>query len=89
MTHGQADDLAGVKVHDGGNIEPAFQRLDISDVLYPDLIGVGVFGFRRQPVGRDGMSMVAVGGPHPVTGLLVTAKSLRPHGRAMRLRPWW
>lgn len=38
LAHGPADDLAGVHVEDGGEMEPAFARRNVGQVGQPDLV---------------------------------------------------
>ena len=75
FAHGPADDLAAVKVEDGGEIKPAFLSFDIGDVGHPDLVGSGSLGGFGQAVGRDGMVVLAVGGLDAVAPLLVWCNS--------------
>jgi len=57
-----AHDFSAVKVHHGGQVEPALGRQEVSDVGDPDAIGGLGFWGRRQQIGGDGMGMIGVGG---------------------------
>src|SRR6267378_1119153 len=65
IRHRPADDLAAVQVHDGGQIEPALNSLDISDVGEPDLVQRGGAEVPLEQVRGDREVVTAVGGAHP------------------------
>src|SRR4029077_11804262 len=65
IAHRPADDPAAVRVHDGGQIEPAPVGLDISDVGEPDLVRRGGAEVPLDQVCRDREVVTAVGGSHP------------------------
>ncbi len=48
LAHGPADDLAGVDVGDGGEVEPAFSGRDVDQIGEPDLVG----SFRLETSGE-------------------------------------
>src|ERR1700738_5028950 len=64
IRHRPADDLAAVQVHDGGQIEPALNSLDISDVGEPDLVQRGGAEVPLEQVRGDREVVTAVGGAH-------------------------
>jgi hypothetical protein len=87
FTGGPADDLAAVKIQDGGQVKPALRGLNVSDVGQPDLVGSSGIGQLRQAVGRDGLVVLAVGGDHAVTALLAPANLLLAHQPADAVAP--
>lgn len=77
--HGPADDFAAVKVHDGGQIKPAFVRLDIGDVAHPLLIWSGRRRGFGQAIGRDRQIMFAVRGQNSIAFLLPAKDAFLAH----------
>lgn len=63
LAHRPADNLAGVHVEDGGEVEPAFAGRDVGQVGEPDLVGSRRLEVPGQPVGRDGIAVTAVRRP--------------------------
>src|SRR5665213_3155054 len=62
FAHGPAGESAAVKVHDAGQIEPAFLGRHVGDVPEPDVVGGAGSAHVRQAIGGDGLVVVAVGG---------------------------
>src|SRR5438477_5067204 len=62
LLHGPAHDPAAVEIHDRGQIEPAFGGRDVGDVTDPNLIDAFGSSSMGQPIGRDGIIVLAVGG---------------------------
>jgi hypothetical protein len=64
ILHGPTDDFTAKEIHDTGQVKEAFAGGQIGDVTDPNLID----GRRRralgEPVGRDGVIVVTVGGTH-------------------------
>ena len=79
ILHSPADDLAAIKVHDAGEVEEPFGRGQVSDITDPDLIdGCG----RRslgEPVRRDGLIMIAIGGADPKSLAAACGQALLTH----------
>src|ERR1700724_3462320 len=65
IAHRPADNPAAVKVHDGGQIEPALIGLDVGDVGEPDGVRRGSDEVPIQQVRSDRKVVAAVGRPHP------------------------
>src|ERR1700758_2382596 len=65
IRHRPADDLAAIKVHDRGQIEPALLGLDVSDVGEPDLVRSSGDEVALEKIRGDREIVTAVGGPHP------------------------
>src|SRR6185312_1128813 len=59
---GPTDDAPAVKIHDGGQIEPALGGGHVSDVAPPHAIDGLWPTLLCQPVGRNGMGMIGIGG---------------------------
>jgi len=59
---GPADDFAAPQIEDGRQIKPAFGRFQVGDVGQPTLIGAGGSRTLGDEIGRDRLSMAAVGG---------------------------
>lgn len=78
-TGSPTDDLAAIKVHHGGQIQPALSREDISDVTGPDPIKGFGSGRDRQVVGSNGMRMVGIGSPRSESPLLTGFKVKGAH----------
>lgn len=70
LAHSPAGQPAAVEVQNAGQVEPAFLGVDVSDVADPDLVGRIRSGQFGQPIGGDGLVVVAVGGagPEPAFG---------------------
>ena len=79
FTHGPADEPAAVLVQDAGQIKPAFLGGHVGDVAPPDLVGGTRSGQFRQPVGGDGLVVVAVGGADPEAAFGASAEALLTH----------
>ena len=77
--HRPADDLATPQIHDQRQIHPALGGRHISDVLEPDLIRAGGRWSLGQPVGRDGLVVVAVGGAGHKTRLGLRPQAMFVH----------
>ena len=77
--HRPADDLATPQIHDQRQIHPALGGRHISDVLEPDLIRAGGRRSLGQPVGRDGLVVVAVGGAGHKTRLGLRPQAMFVH----------
>ena len=77
--HGPTDKPTAVEVEHAGQVQPAFASLDVGNVPNPDLVGSR--GRRRfwQPIGSDGVIVVAVGGPHSILTLLASAEAQPLH----------
>src|ERR1700751_6031459 len=65
IRHRPADDLAAIKVHDRGQIEPALISLDVGDVGEPDPVRRGGDEVALEQVRDDREVVTAVGGAHP------------------------
>jgi len=63
LAHGPADDLAGVYVEDGGEMEAAFARWDVGEVGESDMTGGRRLEVSGQSVGRDWIAVAAVRRP--------------------------
>ena len=59
---GPAEDLARGQLLDGGEVEPAFIRLNVADVSEPDLVRPVCAEVPIQPVGGNRVVVTAVGG---------------------------
>ncbi len=78
LTHGPADDLAGVNIEDGDEVEPALAGRDVGQVGEPDLVGSRRLEVAGQPAGRDGIAVTAVGRPGPSREAAPTRRAARP-----------
>jgi len=79
ILHGPADNLAAVKIHDAGEVEKALGGAQVSDVTDPDLIdGAGRWSF-GEPIGRDGLIMVAIGGANAKGAAASSGQALLAH----------
>jgi hypothetical protein len=56
-----AEDFAAIEVHDGGQIEPALDGKDVSNVADPDPVGGGDWWGLNQMVLGDGQAVTRVG----------------------------
>lgn len=79
VLHGPADDSAAVKIHDTGKVEKAFGGGQVSDVADPDLIDSGRRRSLGEPVGRDGLIMVAIGGAEAKSAAAPCGQALLAH----------
>src|SRR5207253_10869174 len=73
LPEGPADDPPAVKIQDGRQIDWSSCARDVGDIRYPNPVRPAGQRQIAQAIGRDGMLMVAIGRPHPVTAPLPSA----------------
>src|SRR5262249_53852105 len=61
VSQGPADDLAAIKIHDCGQINPASGAADIGDVGHPDLVKPSRQALFPEAVGSGAIEVLAVG----------------------------
>ena len=59
---GPAEDSAAIEVHDGGQVEPALEGEDISNVANPHPVGGSDWWGLSQTILSDGQAVTRVGG---------------------------
>lgn len=74
-----AHDFAAEQVHDGGQINPACEGVNVSDIRDPDLIDGGGWRVVPAPIGSDGLAMSALGGARSERPFAFGAQTLRAH----------
>jgi hypothetical protein len=79
ILHGPADNLAAVKIHDAGEVEKALGGAQVSDVTDPDLIDGGGRGSLGEPIGRDGLIMIAIGSTDTKSASAASGQALLAH----------
>jgi hypothetical protein len=79
ILHGPADNFAAVEIHDAGEVEKALSGAQVSDVTDPDLIDGRWRRSLGEPVGRDRLIMVAIGGADAKSASAPCGQALLAH----------
>jgi hypothetical protein len=79
ILHGPADDFAAVEIHNAGEVEKAFSGPQVSDVTDPDLIDGRWRWSLGEPIGRDGLIVVAIGRAHSKSAAAARGQALLAH----------
>ena len=79
FAHRPADDAAAEQIHQRRQVKPSFAGADVADVANPDRVAAIGCESSLQPVGRDPIAVIAVGGPDPEPTLGAATEALLTH----------
>jgi hypothetical protein len=79
ILHSPADDFTAVKIHDAGEVKKALGGAQVSDVTDPDLIDGGGRWSLGEPIGRDGLIMIAIGSADSKSASAASGQALLAH----------
>jgi len=82
-----SDNPAAAEIHDGRQIQPAFGRGNISDVSDPGVIDPSGLGQGLEPIGCDGLIVLAVGGARAPGAFLQATEAAVAHQASHAMTP--